>query len=177
MRERSPYSRDPLQIEVAGRPIEVPYAPAAVWIDALLTGSGTSALLVALTDEETGDRILSALLDGELSPAEVQQGSYDLLGVAAPFTWWKTVRLLSTAGRDDLAGHLVLSGVDPWQRSTAEVVCAVYTLLTKNSDASGRFKIDAQIDDPPPGIVDDQWMSEDDFAAMVAAARNSPGQT
>jgi len=177
MSERSPYSRDPLYISVAGREIQVPYAPAAVWIDALLAGGGTTALLVALTDEETGDRVLSGLLEGDVELSAVQQGSYDLLAAAAPYRWWKTAKLLSAAGRDDLTGHLLLSGVDPWQRSAAEIACTVYALLTKGADQKNRFKIDAEIDDPPPGIVDDEWMSEDDFTAMVDAARNAPGQT
>ena len=176
MSERSPYSRAPLSIDVAGRTVTVPYAPAAVWIEALLAGGGTPALLVALTDDATGDRIMSGMLGGDIPMRGIQQASYDLLAVAAPYKWWKTAKLLSSAGRDDLAGHLLLSGVDPWRHSVAEISCAVYALLTKGTDRSSRFKIDAEIDDPPPGIVDDDWMSEDDFEAMVADARNSPGQ-
>lgn len=177
MADRSPYAREEIFVRVAGTDVQIPYAPAAVWIEALTTDSGTAPLVTVLASQQDSDLILSRVLAGRISWDDVQRASYELLKEASPFKWWKTARLLAAAGRPDFVGLLLTHGVDPWNRSAAEVACVVYSLLTRNTDAKGKFKIDAQVDDPPPGIVDDEWMSESDFAAMVAQARNAPGTT
>jgi hypothetical protein len=156
--------------------VTVPPAWAAEWIECVLSDLGTSALLVGLTDDSTGETITELLMDGTLPVASVQQGSYDLLAAAAPYKWWKTARLLALSARDDIAGHLTLAGLDPWRLTVAQWTAAVYALCTKGADAKAQFKFDAPLDAPPPGVVDDAWMSEDDFAAMVTQARNMPGQ-
>lgn len=177
MSDRSPYTRAPLTVTVGGTfDVHTEPAWAAEWIECVISSAGTSALLVGLTDDDTGERLMGALLAGRVTVEEVQQGSYDLLGAASPYKWWKTARLLALSAREDIAGHLTLAGLDPWRLTAAQWVTAVYALCTKGADAKARFKFDAPLDDPPAGVVDDAWMSEDDFAAMVAQARNMPGQ-
>lgn len=176
MDDRSPYTRAPLTVTVGGRwDLHVPASWAAEWIECVLSNVGTSALLVGLAEEPDGERVMGDLIGGRLTVEQVQQASYDLLAAAAPYKWWKTARLLALSSREDIAGHLTLAGLDPWRLTVAQWVTAVYALCTKGADAKARFKFDAPLDDPPPGIVD-EWMAEDDFAAMVAAARNAPGQ-
>ena len=176
MSDRSPYTRAPLTVSVGGQlELVIPPAWAAEWIECVLSGVGTSALLVGLAEDGAGERLMERMIDGGVTVEAVQQASYDLLTAAAPYKWWKTARLLALSSRADIAGHLTLAGLDPWRLTVAQWVTAVYASLTKGADAKARFKFDAPLDDPPPGVVG-EWMAEDDFAAMVAAARNAPGQ-
>lgn len=171
----SPYDREQLWVVVAGQHRRVP-REAAPWISCVLAPTGVTSLVVGLGDDRWGEWMLSGIADGTVPLEEVRDAAYELLGTASPYKWWKTARLLALSSRDDIAGHLTLAGLDPWNLTVAQWVTAVYALLTKNADAKAKFKIDAPLDDPPAGVVDDEWMSEEAFAAMVAQARNSPGQ-
>lgn len=171
----SPYDREPLWVVVAGQHHRVP-REAAPWIPCVLSPTGVTALVVGLTEDHWGEWVLSGIASGAVPVEEVRDTAYGLLAGASPYKWWKTARLLALSSRDDIAGHLTLAGLDPWNLTVAQWVTAVYALLTKGADAKGKFKIDAPLDDPPAGVVDDEWMSDEAFAAMVAQARNSPGQ-
>lgn len=177
MADHNPYARAPLTAQVGARiRVHVPYRPAADWIACIVSNTGTPALLVGLTDPETGDLVTECLMDGRLSVREAQEASYALLTASGPYKWWKTARLLALSARPDVAGHLTLEGLDPHTLTVSQWVTAVYALFTKGREAKDVFKFDAPLDDPPPGVADDEWMGEDDFSAMIAAARNAPGQ-
>jgi hypothetical protein len=172
---RSPYARNPYAFELAGEHYRVPFRPAAVWVEAVC-GGHTERVLTELMDEETGALIVHQLVSGGLDREAVRRASYALLKDAAPYPWWKTVRLLMQSTTDTVAGHMTLAGADPWSLSVAQWTATVYTLLTRHQDVKGRFKIDAELENPPPGADEDDWMSEAAFAALVANARNAPGQ-
>lgn len=173
----NPYAREPLGVALAGLEIRVPWAAADRWIDSATSSVGPIGVLTGLTDDVTADRVIELAIDGRSDPEEIASAAYDLIGQAVPYRWWKTVRLLALSTRDDIAGHLTLSGVDPRSVTVAQWCMAVYVLITRNADGKEKFKVDAAFDDPPPGIVDDEWMSDDDFNAMVASARAMPGQS
>src|SRR6478609_563710 len=168
MSRHNPYSRAPLHIELGAVSVEVAYAPSAVWAGALSSGHGPVTLLTALTDAAAGDRILHGLVDGSLHLRDVQEAAYALLAEATPYSWWKAARLLTTAGTDVMVGNLALAGVDPWSVSASQLACTVYVLMTRNLDVSKKFQMDAELDNPPAGVVDDSWMSDQDFNALVA---------
>lgn len=172
----SPYDDSPVSLFVAERHVLIERV-AAPWISCVLAPTGVTALVVGLKDDEWGGWVLAALSSGLAPVEEVKQAAYDLLAEVSPYKWWKTARLLALSSRDDIAGHLTLAGVNPWDCTVAQWVTAVYALLTKGADAKGKFKIDAPLDDPPAGIIDDTWLSDEDFAAMVAAARTAPGRS
>ena len=172
----NPYARDPLGVDLKGLHVRVDWAPADRWIECTTSSAGLIGILTGLTDEETGDRLVERVLDGAVSPEEVASAAYGLIGQAVPYRWWKTVRLLALSTRDDIAGHLTLEGVDPRRLTVAQWCAAVYVLVTRNADGKERFKVDVAFDDPPAGVVDNDWMNEEDFNAMVAQARSVPGQ-
>lgn len=172
----NPYARDPLGIDLKGLHVRVDWAPADRWIECTTSSAGLIGILTGLTDDETGDRLVERVLGGTVSPEEVATAAYDLIGQAVPYRWWKTVRLLALSTRDDIAGHLTLEGVDPRTLTVAQWCAAVYVLVTRNADGKDRFKVDVAFDDPPPGVVDNDWMNEADFNDMVAQARSVPGQ-
>lgn len=170
-----PFARTPLDISVGGVfVVRVPWHPAADWVSALSTPTGPVAVLIALTGPEDGDRIVNAVLDGEVTSTEAATAAYDLLTQAAPYKWWKTLRLAVLTTRPTVLGQLTLAGLDPYTLTLSQWVCAAYAMVTRNSDVKDRFKTDVAFDDPPPGIVDDDWMSDADFNAMVASTRMVP---
>lgn len=173
----NPYAREPIGVVLGGLEIRVPWAAADRWIVCATSSSGPIGVLTGLAGEDdVAEEITNRVLDGRVSPEAATAASYDLLGQAVPYKWWKTVRLLSISNRDDIAGHMVLSGVDPRELTVAQWCMAVYVLLTRNADTKDQFKTDVALDDPPPGVSDDDWMDESDFHDMVSQARAMPGQ-
>lgn len=170
-----PYRRRPASVDVGGLSVVVPWSAADRWI-ACVTESPLT-ILAGLPDPDTADRVVGGVIDGRISPEDAARAAYALLEQAVPYRWWKTVRLLSLSTRDDIAGHLTLSGLDPRDLTVAQWAMAVYVLVTRNSDTKERFKIDVEFDAPPPGVADNDWISDDDFNAMVAQARAMPGQS
>ena len=156
--------------------VRVPWCPADRWISCTTATLGPVTTLVGLTDDATGAAVVERIVDGRVTPEAAAAAAYDLLGQATPYKWWKSVRLMSLSCRDYIAGHLTLAGLDPRDLTVAQWCASVYTLITRNADDKTKFKTDVVFDDPPPGVVDDDWMSPDDFNAMVAAARAMPGQ-
>ena len=174
-KERSPYAREPLSVTLAGAHLAVPYAPAAVWVNALCEGSGHFTLITSLLPERDTAAVVDRVLNGGVTLEDVQKAAESLLSAAAPYSWWKTARLLSASARQDIAGSLTLSGLDPWELTPAQWATAVYASLVKGLESKDKFKVDAVLDDPPAGVTD-EWMDESEFQAMIAAARNAPGQ-
>lgn len=170
-----PYRRDALSVQVGDLSVQVPYAGADRWTTCVTASPLT--ILSGLTSDTDGSTMVERVIDGQITPQDIAQAAYALLESAVPFRWWKTVRLLSLSTRPDIVGHLTLAGLDPRDLTVAQWAMAVYTLVTRNCDAKDKFKVDAEFDNPPPGVVDDDWISDEDFNTMVASARAMPGQS
>ena len=170
-----PYARTALSVELGDLIVTVPWVPADRWVSCVTVSPLT--VLSGLTSDADGTAVVERVIDSRLSPEDVARAAYDLLGKAVPFTWWKTVRLLALSTRPDIAGHLTLAGLDPRDLTAAQWAMAVYVLVTRNAESKERFKIDVEFDAPPPGVVEHDWISDDDFNAMVASARAMPGQS
>lgn len=169
-----PYARTAVSTPLGGREIVAPWAPADRWVSCVVLSP--LSILSGLTSDADGSFVVDQVLEGVITPEQVSQAAYALLEDAVPYRWWKTVRLLSLSTRDDIAGHLTLAGLDPRNLTVAQWCMAVYTLVTRNSDAKEKFKTDAEFDAPPEGVEVNDWISDDDFNAMVAQARAMPGQ-
>lgn len=173
---RSPYSRAPLSVFVGGIAIVVPYRTAADWVDA---AEDNRLPIVAL--EWAGDgrqELLTALARGTVDRDAVQEASRSLLLEAVPRpdrSWWISSRLLSLSARADVAGHLTLEGVDPHTITPAQLCSAVYTLFTRGMDAKDKYKFEAPLSAPPPGIEDDVEWGQMTVEEMAAQARSTPG--
>lgn len=169
-----PYAREEQMVRLGDRDVRVPYASADRWISCVTASPVT--ILTGLTDGPTAEAVVWSVVDGDVSPEQVSATAYQLLERVVPYRWWKTVRLLGLSTRDDIVGHLTLSGLDPRDLTVAQWCAAVYTLVTRNADTKERFKVDVEFDAPPPGIVENDWISDDEFKAMVESARAMPGQ-
>lgn len=168
------YSREPIRLGVGRRSYSVPFRPAAEWVEAVAAAEGGPAgVLLAVVDQPTQSEIYESLLTGSLSSEELAQAAYDVLSEASPFKWWETCRLLYASRQRQVMGRLALAGLDPWSMPVGVWCTAVYACMTENADDVGKFKFDAQLNNPPDGVEDDDW--GDDFETMVAQARQMPG--
>lgn len=170
----NPYAREAYTVRLGDLDIRAPWSAADRWITCVT--ASPLAILAGLAESPEDLIVVERLIDGVLTLEEVSAAAYKLLEQAVPYRWWKTVRLLSLSTRDDIAGHLTLAGLDPRDLTVAQWCAAVYVLVTRNADTKEKFKTDAEFDAPPPGVVDDQWISDDEFNAMVESARAMPGQ-
>lgn len=168
------YSRDRVDFSIGGHPCSLGYIPAAEWIEVVSrSDAGPASILTELSEEREQQKIYDGLLNGTMSSDQLAQGAYDLLSAVSPFKWWETCRLLHVSREPQVMGRLALRGLDPWNMSVGVWCTAVYACLTEHADDAGKFKFDAQLNNPPAGVEDDDW--GDDFETMVAQARQMPG--
>ncbi len=167
-------SRSGWSVPFSGTSVRVPFCPAERWISALQE-SGPATLLAVLARPATGESILDTLAAGEAGEDDLSTASYKLIEYATGYKWWEAFRLMTVSVRPDVLGRTVLAGMDPWFLTPGQWCSGVYALFTKDMGKDDLFKFDAMLGDPPEGVDDDEWATED-FDAMVAAARAMPGQ-
>lgn len=161
----SPFSREPLSITVAGARFQVPYRPAALWVDAI---ENPRALASRLAEPEDREALADLLIDVRSAREDLKRESFRILGEATGRAWWEAGRLLNTSVQPEVLGRLVLSGVDAWTRSVGEWCAAVYALCVKGQDEKGRVRFDFTLSVPPPGY-EDAWDDGTNDAESTAA--------
>jgi hypothetical protein len=137
-----------LTITVAGARYEIPYRPAAEWVDAV---QRISTLASALADPGDREEIADLVLEHPRARDDLREESLRILTQAAGRAWWEAGRLLNTSLQPEVLGRLVLAGADAWQRSVGEWCAAVYALCVKGQDEKGRVRFDFTLSIPPPG--------------------------
>lgn len=167
-------SRAGWTVPVMGQSIRVPFRPAEAWVSALGRG-GVETLLLDLAQPASSEVLIDGMATGDLDHAGVAGASQKLIEYATGRRWWEAVRLLQASVRPDVLGRTVLAGMDPWSLTPGQWCAGVYAIFTDGLDKDGLFKFDAMLGDPPEGVDEDDWADED-FDAMVAAARAMPGQ-
>lgn len=176
MAEANPFSRSPLAADLgAGLGLLVPHAPAAKWIDAVISSPDPGKIILHLATEEAADQILDRMISGHLDPSDLDKASYGLIRQACPYPeWWKSVRLLVLSTGADVCGRTVAAGMDPWSLTAGQWVTGVYAMLAEGIPKDKLFQFDSSLEAVPPGVEDDVW-GADDFDAMVQQARMMPG--
>jgi hypothetical protein len=176
MSVRSPYSREHLSVELAGRSVRVPYRPAVEWIDAVSVFSGPTALLASMVSPEDQSRILDSLAVGTLPDGDLADASYALLKEAVPaFDWWESYRLLDLSTERVTCGRCAVAGLDPHELTVAQWCSAVYALVRDGVSEKDLFKFDAALSAVPEGVEDDGDWGSMSFDQAVTAARTMPG--
>lgn len=164
------FSRRPLPVTVAGVTVMLPWRPAAEWVSHL---DHLHVLAARLADPEGRDALARAVTNKTGAAKELKAESLRILGEVTGRKWWESGRLLASSADTEILGRLVLSGVDPWQRSAGEWAAAVYALCLKDQDQKGRDKFTFTLSLPPPGYEeewDDGLPDLDDLEAQYARA-------
>lgn len=169
----APLLRDPLTITVAGTRILLPYRPAAVWAKGL---ERLGQLAAVLADDDGREALVDLLIDHPAATRELMDESVRILGEASGLKWWEAGRLMSTSVNTEVLGRMVLSGVDPWNRSLGEWCAAVYALCVKGKDEKGRLRFDFTLSLPPPGYEDEWDDGIDDPEAVAQSLAKMTGK-
>lgn len=159
-------SRQPAHVTVHGAELRLQWHPALDWIETLRRDPD----LVALALAEQPDAVVLGLVSGTVPRTAVADASHGLLESETGYRWWTALKLAYSSAGGAVLGELTLSGVDPARVSFGQWCSAVYRILTKDADEKGRLKIDFELELPPPGY-EEAWDDGNDFAAMVALAR------
>lgn len=155
-------------------------APAADWLIATLQ-SGHLSYLPGMLDDSQRDRILEALGDGSLTPAELQEANRDVLEQASGWPWWQAGRLIGTLGHHwaTLGAMVLASGADPWKHPLGAVLGTLYSVMVQNTPKKeDREALINQITAPPVvDMADGEWdedAAEKAVWAMLAAKGHAP---
>lgn len=165
-------SRHPVAVTIGGEQLFLPFRPAADWV----AGMDRLTFLVAhLADPEMRDRIAQLRISHARVRDDLKDESLRILEEQGGRKWWEVGRLLATSVSTEVLGHLVLSGVDPQQRSVAEWCAAVYALCLKDADEKHRMRFEFTLSLPPPGY-EDQWDDGNDVEALTKAYTKALGK-
>lgn len=169
----APLLRDPLIITVAGTKVLIPYRPAAVWAKGL---ERLGQLAAVLADDDGRELLVDLIIANPSATRELTDESLRILGEASGRKWWEAGRLMSTSVSIEVLGRMVLSGVDPWNRSVGEWCAAVYALCVKGQDEKGRLRFDFSLSLPPPGYEDEWDDGIDDPEAVAQSLAKMTGK-
>jgi hypothetical protein len=165
-------SREPRHLNVAGARIVIPFSPAALWLPQLEYPYYAAQ---AMTDDDGREALEDVLIEVPGAEDALKHASLDLIReVTGRARWWEGTRLASLGADPDFMGHLILAGVDPWTRSLGEWCAAAYTVATKDADRVGQERFRMRLSFPPVGH-EDEWETEDEYAAMEASMADLPG--
>lgn len=167
------FHRDPMAITVAGSRFWIPYRTAGAWAVAL---NQLHILAAMLADDADRERIGDLVLEYPQAVDDLRRESCRILGEASGRKWWEAARLLSTSSGTEVLGRLILSGVDPWNRSLGEWCAATYALCVKGQDDKGRLKFDFSLGIPPAEFEDEWDDGADDPAAIMASLAEMTGR-
>lgn len=160
--------RGPSQASLDGRYYNVPYAPAAQWLEVL--GRNPRLLVVQLAAgaaQATAERVFA----GELTEKELEAASFALLEQHTGMDWWVALKIAYGSLSVGMLGELTLRGLNPYRVSIGQWCAAAHRLLFRNLDQKERLKMEFDLGLPPPGY-EDAWDDGDEgFAAMAALER------
>jgi hypothetical protein len=109
---------------------------------------------------EFGDsRLDRALLSKTITHRECLTAAHDAVGAAAGLPWWSASRIVSAiVDVPEIAGELILLGVNPAVVSFGAYVQAGYRLLLRDADKKQREKIKRDVARTPEGMSIEERM-------------------
>lgn len=143
----------PVTVEVAGRTVTVPAAPAAEWLLALASDGPVYAVIPGMLADDDQAAVTMALLTGQIDGDGLEAAFCTVVADVAGRPWWEAMRLVGHAGGDEVYGHLLLHGVDPARVTLAGFCSAVYALITQHMEEKSRNQFDFDLKLPPSGVV------------------------
>lgn len=142
----------PVTVEVAGRGVVVPAAPAAVWLEAVSSDDPVRSVVPGMLDGEDHASVVLAMLGGRLDDAGLERAFCQVLADVSGRPWWEAMRLIGNASTPEVWGHLLLNGVDATRVTLAGFCAAVHALVTQHMDEKARNQFDFDLKLPPAGV-------------------------
>jgi hypothetical protein len=139
----------PIEVELGGRVFVIRGRPAIDWVLKIADESWLD-VVPGLVDGDEIDQMFDA---GLLDSRTLVAASRDAVSTATGMPWWSACRLVKLAVSDvEMAGSLVLAGVDPERVSVGAYVAAVYRLVMTDQDKKHRASINADLARVPKGV-------------------------
>lgn len=156
----------------------IPPLPAADWIIAS-TDARHLAYLPGLLTEDSAERLMQAIEDGEVSITDLEAINHEAMEVVSGWRWWEAGRLIAavTASYQTMGGLLLISGADPARMPLGAYLAAVYARIWIDHDTKGRARLAQQVAVPPPSMLNpndpdggfDEEAAEAAVRAFIAA--------
>lgn len=159
----------PVDVDVAGCVYRIEGRPAIDWVLKLVEERWLSIVPGMVVGDEIDDRIS----DGVITTPMLVAAGREVAELVTGMRWWAACRILNaTVSNVELAGALVLAGVDPARVSIGAYVAATYRLMMMDRDDKQRASLDADIMRVPRGVptgqVYDPRAAGDAFERMYA---------
>lgn len=141
----------PVKVNVGGRVYTIPARPALAWVVPMSDQDwlGIVPGMIA-DDDDTFDDLMD---EGVITVKDCIDAARDAIGSASGMAWWSAVKLTGAiTGNSELAGELVLQGVDASRVSIGAFLQAAYRLLVREAGKKERRKIDADLKRPPEDV-------------------------
>lgn len=133
-----------MDVELGGVVYRIAPRPAITWIIPLVDGDWFGIVPGLLDPAESS--IDEALDNGTITHIECLRAARDAVSAASGLPWWSALRLVQVlAETPELAGGLVVNGVDVTTASLGAVTQALYSMIIRETDSKQRQKIDSSL--------------------------------
>jgi len=158
----------PVTVDLGGVAYRIAPYPAIRWIIPIVDDDWF-AIVPGMLDPTDWD-VDDALDSGTISHDDCVRAARDAVGVAAGVPWWSAVRLVrSVVESPDVAGELLMRGIDAQVVSLGAFVQSTYRVFTRDADKKQRAKIDRDIESIPPGLtLAERWEPEAEASGFEA---------
>lgn len=162
-----------IEVELAGQTWTIPPAPAATWLEAVLSGEAFP-IVPQMLDDGQEEELSDLMLIGEVSRADLVRANRDALEVASGMTWYSAERLIVSAAVQwrIVGGMLGRVGIDLERSPLSLVLSTIYVLAVENMAKEDRFRFDATLTALPAGSRAgefDQADYQEAFAELMRA--------
>lgn len=152
----------PVDVDVAGRSYRILGRPAIDWI-LKVADARWLAIVPGMVD---GDEIDDRIDQGLIHPRALVAAGQSAVSTATGMQWWSACRIANAVVSDvELAGALVLAGVDAERVSIGGFVAAAYRLMMADRDKKQRASLDSEITRVPKGVRTDDLYDPNSAAA------------
>lgn len=160
----------PVDVSIAGCRYRIGGRPAIDWL-LKVSSENWLGIVPGMVD---GDDLEYAIEQGDVDQVDLVDAGRKAVALASGMPWWAACRLAKVSISDvELAGALILAGVNAGVVSLGGYLAAVYRLLVADLDKKKRASLDADITRIPNGVqsrqVYDPALASAQFEQMYKA--------
>ena len=158
----------PFRVDLGGHTYTVPPRNARDWLEVLLSAElDVTEILPGFLDPADEMAVDQAMVDGDVTPEELEKRVLELMDETVGHPWWWTWRVLNTLTSAHMwpyvHGRLVRDGVDPAARGLGEWLHAGLSVVRDLIDPQKFQRLMTELDSTPVGVeVELDYRSEED---------------
>lgn len=149
---------------------------AAEWLELLMGDAellDLDSIFPGLASEEDHDYVTEAMIDGDISPDQVDKLALQVISEASGRPWYVALRMIHIAMSrwSILGGRLVLAGIDPQKLSLSAWLDALWLTMFDSLPKDKWTMFSSQMEIPPPSEakpdMESMEMSTDAFTSLM----------